>query len=344
MSRPHTLLARSAALVGLFLGLAVGAPRDVKAVDLETFAYGRWNGAASTDGSGSFARCSVNARFKRASPSSGRDVGAAITMDRSNGWTFGFAGAGGSSSGSGEPVRLVVDGEKLVETVPDATADDVTLLALPDPASVFAALRKGATLTVETRDDAYDLTLAGLPRALDWVEACARRYETFVPAGREKAAAEAADLRRDIAELMHRLFETVAAKDVRVGPPPGVPAFASEDKTVPWRAEGLQGEGQVWAGKNARQLADKIISTSRGCKRRPATAKGAKPAKADPVVFAVVDCEDPVGARRIALVLMPRGKGGIYLISVHTREGGPDDVARLGERLAEAARKTTQLR
>ena len=71
------------------------SPRHVpiaRAAELETFQYGRWTGTANTDDSGSFSRCAVTGRFKRASVTSGREVAAAIALDRINGWTLGFAG------------------------------------------------------------------------------------------------------------------------------------------------------------------------------------------------------------------------------------------------------------
>ncbi|MEJ1161295.1 hypothetical protein [Prosthecomicrobium sp. N25] len=325
--------ARATALV---LAMVAGGGAAM-AAELEAFSYGRWTGSAITDDFGSFSRCSVSGRFKRASASSGREIAAAVTMDRTSGWTLGIVGAQGGESAPAQSFRLSIDGRSVIESRPEAAGDQIAVFVLPDPPGTIDALRKGHTLTVTAEDDTYDLALAGIGRALDWVEACAKRYATFVSPGREKATSEAAVLRKDISGLMEKLFASVDAKNVRVGPPPGIPDIPSEDKTVGWRAEGLHGEGQVWSGRNARALADRIIGSTEGCKRRPATRK---PAKGEKVILELVDCLDPSGARRVGLVLMPRGKGGIYLISVHSREGSTDAVDRLGEQIAESARRT----
>jgi len=335
-----------AGLLGVAALAGVGVAR---AAELETFQYGRWTGTANTDDSGSFSRCAVTGRFKRASVTSGREVAAAIALDRINGWTLGFAG--GDTGASPVSFRITIDGEAVIEGQPEAQADQVAVIGVPDIERFLGALRRGSTLGVAAADEHYDLALAGVARALDWVEACAKRYANFVPPGREKATADAAKLRQDIAGLMGRLLQAVEAKEVRVGPPPGIPAYPSEDKSLSWKADGMQGEIQVWAGKNAQSLADRIIGTSPGCRKRagevkkaPAARPPAGPKKAgkpDPIVFEVVDCDDPGGTRRIALVLMPRSQGGIYLISVQTREpGAPDKVDRLGERLVEEVRRT----
>lgn len=317
------------------------------AADVETFGYGRWNGTATTDDAGSFARCTVIARFKRASVSSNRDIGAAVTMDRVNGWTIGVVGATSADLATSDtPFRVEVDGTELLVGKPEVAIDQVAVLAVREPERFLAALRKGDRMTISTPADDFVLPLAGVPKALDWIEGCTKRYESFVPPGREKATADAAVLRRDIGTLMQTLLQTVDAKDIQVGPPPGTPAFPSEDKSLPWKAEGMHGEVQVWDGRDPKTLANQIIGSSSGCKRRPDAARGdpaktaKKKGKPDLVVFAVVDCLDEAGPRRIALVLLPRVKGGIYLISVQNREAGPEAVDRLGERLAEAARRT----
>lgn len=326
-------------IVAAALGVTIGSAGSAGAVDLETFEYGRWTGAASTDDAGAFSRCAVTGRFRRASLTSGRDVAAAITMDRVNGWTLGFVG-GAMLNPTKERYVVTVDGEAVLEDRPDAAADQIAVIAVTDTSRFLGALRRGHTLTIAGTNDTFDLTLAGVGRALDWVEDCAKRYATFVPRGREKATADAAELRQDIGQVMQGLLARAEAKEFRVGPPPGIPSFPSEDKSLPWRADGLKGEIQVWAGKSARGLADRIISTSEGCKRRDGTT-GGKVAKRDRIVFEVVDCVDAFGSRRIALVLMPRPKGGIYLISVQTKDPAePEAVDRLGARLADAARKT----
>lgn len=334
-------MVRTSWLFGLVMavGATLGTGGGAVAVDLETFEYGRWTGAASTDDGGAFSRCAVTGRFRRAAATSGRDVAAAITMDRVNGWTLGFVG-GATLNPVKERYIVTVDGEPVLEDRPDAAADQIAVIAVTDTPRFLAALRRGHTLTIAGAEDTFDLTLAGVGRALDWVEACAKRYANFVPPGREKATADAAELRQDIGRLMQALLATAEAKEFRVGPPPGIPSFPSEDKSLPWRADGLKGEIQVWAGKSARGLAERIISTSEGCKRRDASVS-AKPVKRDRIVFEVVDCIDAFGSRRIALVLMPRPKGGIYLISVQTKDpGAPEAVDRLGARLADAARKS----
>jgi hypothetical protein len=353
MNMPIETTARSAKTAGRLLaglGWLVLLAGPALAVDLDSFTYGRWKGVAESDASGGFDRCTVLANFKRASGTSMRDVGTAIMIDKSNGWRIGFIEPGVSVFGRGEPYRLGVDGKPVLEAKPDATADQMAVLALGgDPKPLFGSLRQGNVLTVHAADELYELPLAGIGRALDWLDGCVDRYKSFVPPGREKAAAESLEVRRDIAGLMGRLLEAASARDVRIGPPAGTPEFPSEDKSVVWRAGGLEGSVQVWAGKSAKSLADDIVKSNSGCTRRPtAPAKGApaKPpaksagkAKPDPVALAVVDCEDPLGARRIGLVLLPRPKGGIYQITVTARaEESPDEVDRLGEKLAEAAR------
>jgi hypothetical protein len=327
--------------------LLVGATHG-SAEELETFVYGRWTGTAHSDAAGGFDRCTVLANFKRASASTMRDVGAAISIDRANGWRIGFIEPGVAVSGRTGTYKMMIDGERLIEAVPDAVVDQMAALALSDPVPVFGRMRRGNVLSVDAVDEQYDLPLAGVGRALDWLEGCVTRYTAFVARGREKAAAESAEMRREIAATLSDILPLVEARDIRVGPPVGTPAFPSEDKFVTWRADAVEGAAQIWAGRSAKALAEEIVATNVNCARRNlpnpaaparAEAKPSKKPKPDKVAFAVVDCDDTLGTRRVALVLWPRRKGGLYQVTVTARANEtPDKVEAFATRLADAAR------
>jgi hypothetical protein len=283
--------------------------------------YGWTVGAYSDDQTGKFGFCSAETAYNSG-------IGLMFSIHADGKWAMSFAHpAWQLTEQAVYPLQYEIDSGPMLSGRGTAVTKTLVLVPLEDSAVLFQMFKQGRQLKVFAAGQTFAFNLTNTSKVLEGVAGCWRQNQQppnpFAPSPAPAAPPDSSQYRAEAA--------TVVANVLSLS---GIQGFAIADTApdnlksylVVWTAPGLIGGVQILDHASVEQAASEISAADTGtCKGTLGTLK--LPSSASGAARMRSVCEESgKNGFRINYSIVPRSRGGVYVLSTGETDAGQSNA------------------